>query len=624
MPNKASKIETYIRETKTKTNTELANEELIKLFGTKENYVRYLLINYNKNMTSAFCARRADGLYVSCDMAQRDFLSEMQRRFGKLSEADSYENFTRFHNSTRFDYPVVQTAFDNFFMQEVAMFCCGALESDGYYRKKGYYDQFRDGDSKLVLTPQIVKINTDHPNYKIIKELTIDRQKNSPFLYMDDKTLAAFTCFRIMVYNKTLQNMQNGVADRVPSAKYPQVYNRNYNPYLCYAIALQDTCEYFKKFYNPNQVQFTDAKLPYKGLAVIQTKLDAISLKYGIPTIGTISHFDVAKNLPWIVQDIKPITKLITKMVDFKGKRLTEFEYNTQFIPAYNKNAAIINIQENQNIKVPKAAPTNVAAVKESTELAHEIDEALAKTTRIIKGEYTFEYGKNIENTVSIVEARLQKLSGIKVNRSSDFLNKVVREIEMFKRRDQRQLPMFFEVAVGIERITVGNTIGFIDSQKMLPFTEKFYGVNKKYNEIVDTYKKIQKLGASLNSIASEYAYAKKDYDNPPPLDPKQESEIYRWKDPISGQFVSGSYEEYEFERCKQEYINVYDELIAVIEKANALSSEFAIMLDETKFAAQELMTENLVSESDLEGAIEVLSQLDGSEVMSNVIDIND
>ena len=218
----------------------------------------------------------------------------------------------------------------------------------------------------------------------------------------------------------------------------------------------------------------------------------------------------------------------------------------------------------------------------------------------------------------------MQKLSGIKVNRSSDFLNKVVRETEMFKRRDQRQLPMFFEVAVGIERITVGNTIGFIDSQKMLPFTEKFYGVNKKYNEIVDTYKKIQKLGASLNSIASEYAYAKKDYDNPPPLDPKQESEIYRWKDPVSGQFVSGSYEEYEFERCKQEYINVYDELIAAIEKANALSSEFAIMLDETKFAAQELMAENLVSESDLEGAIEVLSQLDGSEAMSNVIDIND
>jgi hypothetical protein len=425
-----------------------------------------------------------------------------------------------------------------------------------------------------------------------------------------------------MVYNKTLQNMQNGVASRVPSAKYQQVYNRNYNPYLCYAIALQDTCEYFKKFYNPNQVQFTDTKLPYKGLAVIQTKLDNISLKYGIPTIGSISHFDISRNLPWIVQDIKPITKLITKMVDFKGKRLTDFEYNTKFIPAFNKNAMIINIQENQNVKVPKATQANVAEIKESAQFAQEIDEALAKTTRIIKGEYTFAYDKNIENAVLIVNSRLQKLSNMKINRTTEFLQKVLRETDLFAQRNQKQLPMFFEIPVGIERITVGNTIGFIDSQKFLPFVTTFSGINKKCNQLVDEYKKIERLATSLNAISSEYAQAKRDYDNPPPLDPKQESEVYRWKDPKTGEFLSGSYELYELERCKNEYIRIYDELILSIEIVNKLSSEFAILLDEVAINTQELLTEKIIEKNDLEGAVEIIDELSDASVASSVIDI--
>ena len=204
-----------------------------------------------------------------------------------------------------------------------------------------------------------------------------------------------------------------------------------------------------------------------------------------------------------------------------------------------------------------------------------------------------------------------------------DIITHIRSIVNLFNQKNQTQLPMFFEIPVGIERITVGNTIGFIDSQKFLPFVTTFSGVNKKYNQLVSEYKRIETLATSLNSISSEYAYAKRDYDNPPPLSPKQESEVYRWKDPKTGEFLSGSYELYELERCKNEYIKVYDELIMAIETVNQLSSEFAILLDEVTVNTQELLAEKMVDKNDLEGAVDIITELGEASVTTNVIDIN-
>ena len=264
---------------------EVSNEALLKLFGDEDTYIRYVLANFNRNIDRTFGATRKDSMYVSIETALRNFNGD-------------YKDFTECHGAYKLGYNVVTSAFEDFYKMELEAFCCGVVDSTRVISKKSYSSRYTM-DYSIVNTPQVIAPDKNNPNYATLKAMGFDRKNMLPYIFMDSNTLCAFVQFRAMVYDKYRDNIENGFLDRSKQVSQIRFPNMNKNEYVAYALAIKDTCEFFKKFYGPERVQFTTTKLPF-SLTLLNQKVDELRDSTGIESIGTLAYFDSAKKLPML------------------------------------------------------------------------------------------------------------------------------------------------------------------------------------------------------------------------------------------------------------------------------------------------------------------------------------
>ena len=315
MASKSLKIKEYLDSNKGKNMYVVANEALLKIFGDEDTYNRYILAKYNRDITRAFCATRKDGLYVSLECALRNF-------------GGDYKDFVECHNNYKLGYQVVNEADDAFYKLELRAFCCGVVPSKSMIAKKSYSSRY-SYDYSIIKTPAVIEPNKAHPNYQMLQEISFDRKNMLPYIYMDTNTLAAFVQFRTMVYEKYKDYIETGFIEKSKQI-YPYGFpNMNRNEYVAYALAIQDTCEFFSKFYGPDKVAFGTTKLPF-SLNVLDQKVDELRSLTFIDSIGTLKHFDSAKNLPMLNPERysnHAICSAITKMVVLQGKFVPAEDY---------------------------------------------------------------------------------------------------------------------------------------------------------------------------------------------------------------------------------------------------------------------------------------------------------
>ena len=609
MASKTSKIEMYINEQKNKSKFEMANDKLLKLFGDEETYNRFILTNINSKITRAFCALRSDGLYMSCAFALRNF-------------DGSYKDFARFHNQERFNYPVVLTAFNDLFRFELGLFACGSIPSNKYIKKIGYYNMFNNNSRETIYTPQVLSINGNHKNFEIINKIGINRDKNLPYIYMDSKTLSAFTHFRIMAYNKFKDYMEYGIADKVKELNLGKFYNPNDNAYVAYAIALKETCDYFKTFYPPEEVVFTNANLPYKGLSVIEQKVENIKKEFGINTIGTIRHFNSAKALPMTDESLYHITNVLVKMIEFKGKFVQDKnEYNM----AYEKYKDILmcpagmSFDANGAHKAVKNQQTttvlNENKVDEEKQKCKEIEKVLQETSLKINLSNSLKDVQKFSDFSKQINPVISKLnkSSIDVFKTSQKLSKTNIEIQKIKESKIPQLPMFLEINVGGQFEYIPNAITYVNSTKYNKFAEIANKTLNTYYDLLTQGKtflvKFDNLNKSALLVKEKEEQLKNSYEEKKSI--HYEHECYTFINPETNTRVVGSFEEYELANSKREYIENYLSVKECLEKVVQLQVEFKTGIDESTKLIDEMIKTEGFSKQDFEYVTNTFNEID-------------
>lgn len=618
MATNTSKIEKYINDVKNKSSYELANEELLKLFGDEETYNRFVLANLNYKIGKSFAVTRSDGLYISCEMALRNF-------------DGSYLDFSKFHNYDRFSYPVIQTALNHFYYLELGLFCCGAKESTSYIQKLGYYDMFNNNSSERIYTPEVICVDRSHKNYELIKKLGIDRDKNLPFINMDAKTLSAFTHFRIMAFNKFKENLECGIEEKVRELKLGRFYYPNSNAYVAYALALKDTCEYFKAFYSPDDVTFTDTKLPYKGLAVIEQKVNNIKEKYNLETIGTIRHFNSALNLPMTNQDFYHISNLIVKMIEFKGQYVRDKDlYKLTFAKVKNVMLIPNGMEFDQygrsivkNEKATKTPPIDLEQETKDKEFGDKIDEVLQDSSIKLSKKLEYREFPELDSYTKHIKENSENnnILASKAITQSQVLITTKQKIDVLKAKKGTQLPMFFEIELYGETKYIPNAVSFVDSKTYPKFVDsfkmvvdKFYEICREKDTLVVDYKR---LSQSAKNVQLYKAELEASWSSDRKKGRYVEHELYNYVDPEKNEKVIGNYEEYQLAESKREYIENYAKVVKDVEKINALQIEFKNEFEDVKLMINEMLQNEGFTKEDFDGVIDLLNAFE-PETQSN------
>lgn len=609
MAGKSIKIKEYLEQNRNRNTYLVANEALLKIFGDEDTYLRYVLVNFNRDIDRTFGATRKDGLYVSNETALRNF-------------GGDYKDFTECHGGYKLGYNVVTSAFDDFYKMELEAFCCGVVDTTSRIAKKSYSSRY-GMEYSVVNTPAVIKPDKSNANYQILRDIGFDRKTMTPYIFMDTATLCAFVQFRAMVYDKYIDNLDTGFIDRSRQLTQFGFPNMNKNEYVAYALAIKDTCEFFKKFYGPERVQFATTKLPF-SLAVLNQKVAELRDSTNISTIGTLAHFDSAKNLPMLDPgrySVHALCKAMTRIVTLKGKYVESgykeaLSGNKQIIAPHRETVFDRSGIARGTMATATVAP--VQAIREDIATSTKIGEILSTTTSTIKQEIQFEEVKGFAEKKSYIDKSKRLVDGLRSQAHFaryvvDSLNNDVRDLRTGKKS---QIPMFYEYSRFGKSAFVGNIINFVDSKAFEPFVQSYNKTVTMLEELMRTHQEYILSADAVNASARRVRDAEVDLEREESMtreerrSRREPDETYIMTDYDSGERILGSYEKKELNDAKIEYREKYTTHTTVEKKVTAVEEEFRKTLETTTALLRTMILEEGVIADDLAGAVEVVQEL--------------
>lgn len=610
LAGKSIKVKEYLEQNRNRNILEVANEALLKIFGDEDTYLRYVLVNFNRNIDRTFGATRKDGVYVSNETALRNFNGD-------------YKDFAECHGAYKLGYNVISSAFDDFYRLELEAFCCGVVDTNSRIAKKSYSSRY-SMDYSVVNTPAVIEPNKGHPNYQILQDIGFDRKNMTPYIYMDTATLCAFVQFRAMVYEKYRDNLEEGFLDRSRAISKYGFPNMNKNEYVAYALAIKDTCEFFRKFYSPDRVQFATTKLPF-SLAVLNQKVAELRNSTNIMTIGTLSHFSSAKRLPMLDPSrysVHALCNTMAKIVTLGGKYVSRDEY----MLALNGNKDIIAPRKDITFDgrgiytgittIPTPAP--VAEIKRDIDTSTKIGEILETTTSTIKGELQFTPIKGLDEKKSYIEKTTRVADKVRNNAyfAHYVVDSLVKDVREYQSGKKSQIPMFFEYSRYGKTAFVGNIINFVESRNLGTFATSFGKTISTLEELVKAHQVLLITGNKVSECAREVSIAEKALEEEEERERSgkrygyEPRELYMMTDYESGERRQGSYEEKEVNDSKIAYREAYSKYTTAEARVVELEAEFRKTLETTTTMLRTMVIEEGIMFEDLPVATEIIQEL--------------
>ena len=619
MAGKSIKIKEYLEQNRNRNVYTVANEALLKIFGDEDTYLRYVLVNFNRNIDRTFGATRKDSLYVSVETALRNFSGD-------------YKDFTECHGSYKLGYNVITSAFEDFYKLELQAFCCGVVDSKSVIAKKSYSSRY-SMDYSVVNTPALITPDKNNPNYATLKAMGFDRKTMVPYLFMDAPTLAAFVQFRAMVYDKYRDNIENGFLDRSRELSHIRFPNMNKNEYVAYALAIKDTCEFFKKFYGPDRVQFTTTKLPF-SLAVLNQKVNDLRNGTNITSIGTLTHFDSAKNLPMLNPERYPTHALcyaMTRMVTFGGKFVKS---DSLFREGLADTKAIIAphsdiVFDRSGIsrgEIVVATPAPVEEIRQDIATSAKITEILDTNTKVIKGEITFGEEKGFAEKKSYIENTKRSVDNLrsKAYFAHYVMGAIERDVADLRSGKKNQIPMFLEYSRFGQTAFVGGIINYAESKCFNTFVTSFGKTLELLEEVSKAHQALYATGNEISKLSRAVASAEEDYHREENRtreerrSSREPDEIYVMTDYETGERVLGSYEKKEWNDTKIAYREAHTKYVSMEARVVELETEFKKSLESTTTLIRTLMFEDGIIADDLVGATDIIQELNRQFVNEN------